>query len=385
MTRSAAPPLVQQRQTIRLFLCGDVMLGRGIDQMLSHPCDPSLHEDYVNSALDYVRLAETANGPIARPVADAYVWGVALEELAQMQPDVRIINLETSITRSEDYAPKGINYRMSPENADCLREAGIDCCVLANNHVLDWGHAGLIETLATLQRLRIKSAGAGHNLDEAAAPAIVPIPGKGRVVVYSFASPTSGTSRGWAAMPDRAGVNLLPDLSQATASRVIDRIVHDRQPGDLIVVSIHWGPNWGYSIPEDQRSFAHRLIDGANVSIVHGHSSHHPKAIERCQNRLILYGCGDFLNDCEGIRGYEEFRGDLAIMYLADLEPGSGALAGLDMVPFRMQRFQLVRPLVADVAWLCETLGRESATLGTQLMMRAEGRISLQTNDAASA
>jgi len=385
MARSAAPPLAQQRQTIRLFLCGDVMLGRGIDQVLSHPCNPSLHEDYVGSALDYVRLAETANGPIARPVDNAYVWGAALEELAQTQPDARIINLETSLTRSEDYEPKGINYRMSPENADCLRDAGIDCCVLANNHVLDWGRAGLLETLATLQRLRIKPAGAGRNLDEAAAPAIVPIPGRGRVVVYSFALPTSGTSRGWAAMPDRAGVNLLPDLSEATASRVIDRVVHDRQPDDLIVVSIHWGPNWGYCIAEDQRRFAYRLIDGANVAIVHGHSSHHPKAIERYRDRLILYGCGDFLNDYEGIRGYEEFRGDLAIMYLADLEPGSGALARLDMVPFRVQRFRLVRPLAADVAWLCETLSRESATLNTQLMMRADGRLSLQTKGALSA
>ncbi len=385
MACSIASPLTKHRQTMRLFLCGDVMLGRGIDQVLSHPCNPSLHENYASSALDYVRLAETANGPIARPVDNAYVWGAALEELARTQPDARIINLETSITRSEDYEAKGINYRMSPENAGCLREAGIACCVLANNHVLDWGRGGLIETLATLQRLRIKSAGAGHDLDEAAAPAIMPIPGKGRVVVYSFASPTSGTPHDWAAMPDRPGINLLPDLSEATASRVIDRIGHDRQPGDLIVVSIHWGPNWGYSIPEDQRRFAHRLIDGANVAIVHGHSSHHPKAMERYRNRLILYGCGDFLNDYEGILGYEEFRGDLTLMYLVDLEPGSGALAGLDMVPLRMQRFQLVRPPAADIAWLYQTLGRECATLGTQLAMRADGRISLQTKDDASA
>ena len=69
----------------------------------------------------------------------------ALDEFTHMRPDARIINLETSITRSEDYAPKGINYRMSPENADCLRAAGIDCCVLANNHVLDWGRRGLLE------------------------------------------------------------------------------------------------------------------------------------------------------------------------------------------------------------------------------------------------
>jgi len=103
---------------VRIFLCGDVMTGRGIDQILPHPCDPQLHEDYATSALHYVRLAErAAAGPLPRNVAPSYVWGAALDEFNHTRPDVRIINLETSITRSEDYAPKGINYRMSSENA----------------------------------------------------------------------------------------------------------------------------------------------------------------------------------------------------------------------------------------------------------------------------
>ena len=237
-------------QTVRLFLCGDVMLGRGIDQVLPHPCSPILHESYVHSALDYVRLAEEANGAIPRPVTPSYVWGAALDELNRSQPDVRIINLETAITRSEDFAPKGINYRMSPENADCLTAAAIDCCVLANNHVLDWGRAGLLDTLTTLERLQIKAAGAGRNLDEASAPAALPIAGKGRVLVFSFAVVTSGTPRSWAATRDAPGVNLLTDLSEATAIRISDQIARHRQPRDVIVVSIHWGPNWGYDIPE---------------------------------------------------------------------------------------------------------------------------------------
>src|SRR5216684_6891756 len=110
---------------MRLFLCGDLMLGRGVDQILPHPCDPALHETYVRSALVYVALAEAANGPIRRPVDPSYVWGAALEELQQLRPDARIVNLETSITRSADYVDKGINYRMSPENAACLEAAAI--------------------------------------------------------------------------------------------------------------------------------------------------------------------------------------------------------------------------------------------------------------------
>ena len=97
------------RQVMRLFLCGDVMTGRGIDQILAQPCDPVLFESYARSALDYVHLAERAGGAIPRRVSPSYIWGTALDEFRRMQPDVRIINLETSVTRSQDYMAKGIN------------------------------------------------------------------------------------------------------------------------------------------------------------------------------------------------------------------------------------------------------------------------------------
>jgi len=345
---------------MRFFLCGDVMTGRGIDQILPHPCDPTLHENYVHSAREYVELAEQTNGPIPRRAAPAYIWGAALDELKRVQPDARIINLETSITRSEDYAGKGINYRMSPENAETLTAAAIDCSTLANNHVLDWGASGLLDTLATLQRLRIKSAGAGRTLAEAGAPAVLDIAGKGRALIYAFASTTSGVDLDWAATATRAGVNLLTDLSEASATAICERIAHDRKPGDVVIVSIHWGSNWGYTIPNHQRHFARRLIDNAGVSIVHGHSSHHAKGIEVYGNRLILYGCGDFLNDYEGIQGYEEFRGDLALMYFADVEAASGSLTALEMVPLCVKRFRLVRPTGADIEFLRQMLARES-------------------------
>jgi poly-gamma-glutamate synthesis protein (capsule biosynthesis protein) len=256
------------------------MTGRGIDQVLPHPCNPALYESYVRSATEYVHLAEEANGPIQRPVAPSYVWGAALDELNRANPDARIINLETSITQNEEFAPKGINYRMSPENADCLAAAAIDCCVLANNHILDFGLRGLIDTVSTLERLRIKAAGAGCNLEQASAPSVLDIVGKGRLLVYSFASVTSGTSRRWAATHEAAGVNLLEELSEANAARISEQIARVRQPRDVIIISVHWGPNWGYEIPIDQIRFAHTLIDHANVSIVHRHSSHHAKAIE---------------------------------------------------------------------------------------------------------
>lgn len=365
------------RQTVRLFLCGDVMIGRGIDQVLPRPCSPIIHESYVHSALDYVRIAEGANGPIPRPVDLSYIWGAALHELEQTPPDVRIVNLETAITRSEDFAPKGINYRVSPENADCLTAAAIDCCVLANNHVLDWGRIGLLDTLTTLERLRIKASGAGRDLHEASTPATLPINVKGRVLVFSIAVVTSGTPPSWAAKRDTPGVNLLTDLSEATAVRISDQIARQRQPHDVVVVSIHWGPNWGYEIEKEQRHFAHLLIDYANVSIIHGHSSHHAKAIEVYHERLILYGCGDFLNDYEGIQGYEDYRGDLTLMYFAEINPTSGDLVTIEIVPLQIRKFSLIRPSGLDIDWVKQILDRESRGFGTRVTVLSPGRLAL--------
>ncbi len=360
------------------------MLGRGIDQVLPHPCDPAIHESYVHSALDYVRLAEEASGAIPRPVAPSYIWGAALDELNRTQPDARIINLETAITRNEDFAPKGINYRMSPENADCLTAAAIDYCVLANNHLLDWGRVGLLDTLSTLERLQIKAPGAGRNLDEASAPAALRIAAKGRVLVFSYAVVTSGAPRSWIATPDAPGVNLLTDLSEATASRICDQIARQRQPHDVIVVSIHWGPNWGYDILEEQRRFAHALIERADVSVIHGHSSHHAKGIEVHRDRLILYGCGDFLNDYEGIQGYEDYRDDLALMYFADIKPASRDVAATEIVPLQIRKFSLVRPSGPDIDWVRQTLDRESRRFGTSVALISPGRLALSWPEGSS-
>jgi poly-gamma-glutamate synthesis protein (capsule biosynthesis protein) len=363
---------------ITLFLCGDVMTGRGIDQVLPYPVDPTLHERNVTSALDYVTLAERAHGPISRPVDFDHVWGDALAELDRVRPDLRIVNLETSVTRSDEPCPKGINYRMSPENVGCLTAAGINGCMLANNHVLDWGRAGLAETLSTLHRAGLATAGAGTDATEAAAPAILQAGGKGRVVVFGFGTATSGIPSDWAALPDRPGVRLLLDLGPATVAAIAEQVWGLEQPYDIIVASIHWGGNWGYGIAEEEIAFAHALIDQAGVDIIHGHSSHHAKAIEIYHGRLILYGCGDFLNDYEGIGGHEAYRDDLPLMYLPTIDAGSGKLLGLAMTPLRIRQFRLHRAPEPDTRWLSDMLNREGRRFGTATRLEPDGTLSLQ-------
>src|SRR5215467_3228903 len=213
-------------EPIRMFLCGDVMTGRGIDQILPHPGAPALYESYVRDAREYVRLAEDAHGPIPRPVDFSYVWGDALEEMDRAGADVRIINLETAVTESENYWPdKPVLYRMSPRNIGCLTAARVSCCSLANNHTLDWGDEGLQETLRTLDSAGIAHAGAGRDASEAGRAAALDVAGKGRALVFSLGSPTSGVPQEWAATEDRPGVNLLEDMSEETALRVANRML----------------------------------------------------------------------------------------------------------------------------------------------------------------
>jgi poly-gamma-glutamate synthesis protein (capsule biosynthesis protein) len=326
-----------------------------------------------------VDLAESAFGPFQKPLGFAEVWGDALAELNRAAPDVRVINLETAVTGSNDYwKGKGINYRMNPANAAVLSVAGIDVAALANNHVLDWGYPGLAETLETLSNQKIGYAGAGRNRMEAEAPAIVGLGRKGRVVVFSLASETSGVPEAWAAKEDRPGVNFLRDLSDDTVRRVRDQVQGVKKPGDIVIASIHWGPNWGYDISAGQVRFSRGLIDLAGVDVIHGHSSHHALAIEVYRGKLILYGCGDFLNDYEGISGHEAFRGDLGLMYFAQVDPQTGRLVSLDMTPTQVRHFRVNRAPAVDAAWLAGVLSREGQSRGTRVVVTDDDRLRLE-------
>jgi poly-gamma-glutamate capsule biosynthesis protein CapA/YwtB (metallophosphatase superfamily) len=361
-----------------MFLCGDVMTGRGIDQVLPYPSRPILYEGYVQDAREYVQLAEAVHGPITRPVDFTYIWGDTLEELQRFGPDTRIVNLETSITSNDEPWPaKGINYRMHPKNVPSITAAHVDCCCLANNHVLDWKYPGLTETLETLDAAHVSHAGAGRNAAEAAAPAVLDLADKGRVLVFAFGSTTSGIPWEWCATESRPGLNVLRNLSEDTARHIAAEICSSKHSGDVAVASIHWGSNWGYEISAEQIAFAHRLIEGG-VDLIHGHSSHHVKAIEVYREHLILYGCGDFITDYEGIGGYEEFRSDLGLMYLVKVDANTGQLVEVRLVPMQSRRFRLNRVSRTDAHWLWNLLNELGKPFATEAQLEADASIVLR-------
>jgi poly-gamma-glutamate capsule biosynthesis protein CapA/YwtB (metallophosphatase superfamily) len=231
--------MTEKANLITLFLCGDVMTGRGVDQVLPTPSAPRIYESFASSAVVYVELAEGAHGPIPRPVSYTYIWGDALAALQRIAPDVK-------------------------------------------------------------------------------------------------------------------------------------------RPKDIVAASIHWGGNWGYDIPATQIRFAHHLIDQAGVDVVHGHSSPHAKGIEVYHDKPILYGCGEFLNDYEGIPGYETFRDDLALMYVVRMAPSTGMLVSLEMTPLQMRRFCWHDASQADAAWLHNMLNREGSRLGTQVALSPDKTLLLR-------
>lgn len=361
---------------VTLFLCGDVMLARGIDQILAEPCDPKLYERYIDDARDYIAIAEQVSGPIPRGVSPAYPWGDALAILDAMRPDARIVNLETSITRrGEPEHYKGIQYRVSPENAACLTAARVDVCTLGNNHVLDWGPVGLIDTLDTLDRLHIRRCGAGRDLGEAIRPAVIELGERRRIAVFSVGCADAGVPLSWFAEERQPGVHAIAEFDAESARKLRQAIEPWRRPHTIVVLSIHWGPNWDFTIDDAHRRFAHHMIDDAGVDVVHGHSSHHVKGIEVHHGRPILYGCGDLLTDYEGITSHEDYRGDLGLMYFVDFD-AHGALSKLDMVPTRMHRFRITEAGPQEARWLATTLARSGEVLGTSVAL-VDQRLSL--------
>jgi poly-gamma-glutamate capsule biosynthesis protein CapA/YwtB (metallophosphatase superfamily) len=219
----------------------------------------------------------------------------------------------------------------------------------------------------------IKTAGAGSSLAEASLAAVIEATPGCRVLVFGFGTTSSGISPNWAAQAERAGVRLLPDLSRKTAEALAAEVLARKERGGITVISAHWGPNWGYDITPEQRTFAHALIDLAACDILHGHSSHHPMAMEIYRGRLILYGCGDFINDYEGIRGHEEYRGDLSVMYLPRLSEANGELKSLTLVLFKKKRFRLQSASVEDAKWFQAAINSQSRKFATQILLKADG------------
>ncbi len=393
LDQDSATDTHNQGDGVRLFLAGDVMIGRGIDQLSPWHCDPLLHEASVKDAREYLQLIfseqkrmkgenDQETGDVAQLIATAraqwptYVWGFALTVLSHLRPHFSLVNLETALTcRSATPWPrKAVHYHSHPENVHLLTVAGVEVACVANNHSLDWGAEGFADTLQTLWQAGIGAAG----VRDAAAVAATNTYSmnassssgwsKSRVQVKVAAAATwsSGVPNGWDSFINVIPLRSSSDVLPAVAKLKKDNGFIQKQRGELWIASVHWGPNW-YGAPpsEIERRFAQACID-AGFNLFHGHSSHHVRGLEVYRGKLILYGCGDLITDYEGIHVHGGgdmssssavlLRGDLGAMWFPTLDLNNGRLLALVAVPTTLRRFQLQRPSSTDVERLAELI-----------------------------
>jgi poly-gamma-glutamate capsule biosynthesis protein CapA/YwtB (metallophosphatase superfamily) len=355
-------------RTFRLNFVGDVMLGRLIDQLFpTHVHEPS----------EAAHIATFAKG---RPFLQNYnaksPWGSTLPLFAA--GDLNLVNLETSATtHSVKWPNKVFNYRMHPANIVALKEARVDYASLANNHTLDFCEEGLLETVRTLKSAGIAFAGAGETADEARRPAVLKLPRDSsssvqqhEIHVYS----ASDHPRDW-----NIDCFHLIDYSASTRERLKIML---NPPGlakpALKIFSVHWGPNYDWTPNRSIQSLAHFLVDECGVNIIHGHSSHHVQGVEKYNGALIIYGCGDFVDD---YAVDEEYRNNMSAMWSVIVEErpsdreSSLKLKRLDIYPTAIRSFQalILEPGVRDHDWVTNKIRTLSSRFGTRMQTEPAG------------
>ena len=292
----------------------------------------------------------------------AYPWGDLLPVLRQA--DLFLVNLECALTSHgepwRDGQSKPFYFRADPAVVETLKVGRVDFASVANNHAGDFGTTGLLETLQVLDRAGIAHAGAGEHLEAARRPASLPCAGC-RVGVVAFADYPAV----WAAAQASPGINYTPiSLAPEHFSHVESAVAAARRQADLVIFSIHWGPNMCARPAERFRAFARRVIE-AGADIFWGHSAHVVQGIEVWRGKPILYDTGDFVDD---YAVDEELRNDLSALFLVRVKPP--AIAGLELVPVRIDRMQVNLARGADRDWIARRLTALCAEMHTQLVPR---------------
>ena len=339
------------------------MLGRLIDQLLP------IHVHEPDEARHVASMA-ARNPSLANYKPDS-PWGTTLSYF--QRSDLNIINLETSVTESSRKWPdKVFNYRMHPHNLQTLRLANIDYASLANNHTLDFSQEGLQDTIESLRAANIRFAGVGADAEEANKPAVLHLPravhntreesySPFKVVIWSAADHPSD----WKPV---SGFSLI-DYTEQTRQRLKASIQsYNAEEASLRVFSIHWGPNYMWQPADEIRALAHFLIDECEINIVHGHSSHHIQGVEIYKGKLIIYGCGDFVDD---YALNPQYRNDLSAIWSVKVVGNAEKLKldTLEVRPTAIRSFQAhkLQQHEHDYDWVRLKLTSLCADFGTRV------------------
>lgn len=295
-----------------------------------------------------VMLGRNVNGQITNS-DHRYPWGNLIPLLRST--DLNIINLECAITNHNKKAAKTFNFKMDPANIGVLTSAGIDAVSLANNHVLDYDIPGLLDTMLMLKAAGISHAGAGQNAVEAS-QAVLLTRKNIRVVLLGF----TDNEPGWRAGNNNPGTNYVVVGNIEPITTAIREI---KSQCDLVIVSMHWGPNMREAPTQDFIDFAHAIIDNG-ADIIHGHSAHIFQGIEWYQGKLIMYDTGDFIDD---YRVDPVYRNDRSFLFLC--EAGRHVIHQLKLVPVVISNMQVNMASGNEYDWLLKRIREICQPFGT--------------------
>lgn len=260
----------------------------------------------------------------------SYPWGNTLSLCEQS--DLRICNLECVLSDKGEPYPreKAFHFRTDTRNIDSLKYADINIVSLANNHTLDFGSEALHEMLTILPRHGVHFSGAGKDLKHAATVATASVNGvKIGMIAFTDNEPE------WEAGKNKPGVFYVPiNLKDKRAKYLLNVIKRAKKDLDLLIISAHWGPNWGYEVPKEHTDFAHRLID-AGADIIFGHSPHVFRGIEIYKQRPIIYSAGNFIDD---YAVDEAERNDQSFIFIVEVGPPK--ISKLTLYPSVIENFQ---------------------------------------------
>jgi poly-gamma-glutamate synthesis protein (capsule biosynthesis protein) len=328
---------------IAIALAGDVMLGRLVNDVI-------------------------------RGRGFGHPWGDILPVIRHS--DLFLVNLECALTAHTqhwtDGEEKAFYFRADPPVVQTLQISGVDFASLANNHAGDFETAGLVETLRVLDGAGIAHAGAGRNLAEAALPAVLTAD-RYRIGIIAFTDyPVA-----WAAAPGRPGVNYTKvSIHPKHFGKIESGIRAARALADLVIFSIHWGPNMVSRPSPEFKEFARAVID-AGADVFWGHSAHVVHGVEVWHGKPILYDTGDFVDDYMVDR---DLRNDLSALFLLHARPP--AVDEVELVPVKIDAMRVNRAHGAERDWFARRFSGLCAEMSTPVRSSDE-RLIIELQPAA--
>lgn len=246
----------QSADTLTVVLTGDILLDRGVRQVINRHGVDHLFSNGIDSVF---REAQIVVG-----------------------------NLECPATKIEAPVFKQFIFRAEPEWLDTLRLHGFTHLNLANNHSIDQGREGLIDTKQNIEKAGMTPIGAGQNMTEASQPVLLASEPR---IVWLIPSLRLALEN-YAYLPDK------PCVSQEPMDSLLERVFRLRQADStaVIIVSIHWGGEHTLQPVSRQRHEAHQLIH-AGADILVCHHTHTLQTIEDFQSHSIYYSIGNFIFD----------------------------------------------------------------------------------------